>query len=207
MHDLLNAFEKGFLKARDMLTEFVFRPRTVYLSEKIINSLIDADRDFVRRLEEKGLSGVKVRIGVDRLIVSGVLTKKVKGTGLNLELSPEQIVWTKDEQAVFMKVTCYSLENIDNSCLGMIKVAIIRMTAALFSPETLLRNMGIEMRGRLIKIDMKNTSRNSKIILQSIELTEISCLEDKLALTIRPRPGIAGENLALVRDWLIKSGA
>ncbi|MCA1742955.1 MAG: hypothetical protein LC631_03265 [Desulfovibrionales bacterium] len=75
MSKLLSAFQNKFSSAKDQLGEFLFKERTLNVSDKLINEAVQADETFSGKLSEKGLSKVHLQAEQDKLIVTGILSQ------------------------------------------------------------------------------------------------------------------------------------
>ncbi len=204
MSKLLSSLSSTLSRAKGKVADYVFKERTLEISEDTVNRLIEADESFSNKLSEKGLSRVRFQVEQDRITLSGILKKHVKGAAFKVELTPEKILWTKDEQTIFMKMLDYELKMEQGGYFDIVKLAMVKMIMALFSQEKILKFINIEVEDKLIKIDMKDAGQNTRKIMQSIELREIRCLAGRLAVTIKPRPDMTRENISLIRDWLLE---
>lgn len=203
MNKLLSIFQGKISKTKNQFSDFVFKERTLNVSDKLINEALEADETFSRKLSEKGLSKIHLQVEQDKFTVTGVLNKHIKDAGFTVELRPEKIVWTKDEQVIFMEMLDYDLQMRQGGYLNLLKLTIIKLFMALFSQETVLKKANIEVQDGLIKIDLKDAGENSRRILRSIELREIQCLPGSFSITIKPREDMAKENMSLLKNWIM----
>lgn len=206
MNKLWSTLENKISRAKDKMSDIVFRERTIDVSENAINKLIQTDEEFSSKLKEKGISNVHFQVKNDKIVVTGILEKHVKDAAFTVELRPEKIIWTKEEQAVLLKMLDYDLKMEKGGYFSLIKLTMIKMLMAIFRGEKILKYVNIDMQDDLVKIDLKDISPNLRKVVQSIELKQIKCLPGTLSLTIMPRPDIAREHIMLVKDWLVQRG-
>ncbi|WP_045213662.1 hypothetical protein [Desulfonatronovibrio magnus] len=202
MNKLLSAFQDKFSNAKDQLGEFLFKERTLDISDKLINQAVQADERFRGKLSEKGLSEVHFQAEQDKLVVNGVLSKHVKDAGFKVELRPEKITWTKDEQVIFMKMLDYDLKMQQGGYFDLFKLSMVKVFMAAFGQETALKKANIEVQDGLIKFDFKDAGGNAKRIFRSIELKNIQCLPGSIAITFKPRKDMANDNMNVLKNWL-----
>ncbi len=203
MNKLLSAFQDKLSSAKNQLTEFLFKERTLNVSDKLINQAIEADETFRDKLSEKGLSKVNFQAEQDKLIVTGIISKHVKDAAFRVKFSPERIVWTKDEQAIFLRMLDYDLKMQQDGYFDLFKLTMIKMFMAAFGQETVLRKADIDVKDGLIKVDLKDAGENARRIMRSIELRKIQCLPGSISITIKPRKDMARENMSLLKNWLM----
>ncbi len=202
MNKFWSTLESKIIQAKDKMSDIVFKERTIDVSENAINKLIQTDEKFSSKLKEKGLSNVRLKVKEDKIIVTGILEKHVKDAAFTVELRPEKIIWTKEEQAIFMKMLDYDLKMEKGGYFNLVKLTMIKMIMAIFRGEKVLKYVNIDMQDDLVKIDLKDIDPSIRKVVQSIELKQIRCFPGTLSLTILPRPDIAREHLMLVKDWV-----
>ncbi|MFN2267426.1 MAG: hypothetical protein ABR533_04060 [Desulfonatronovibrio sp.] len=204
MNKLWSTFENKLSQVRDKMSDIVFKERTIDVSENAINKLIQTDEKFSSKLKEKGLSNVRLQVKDNKIVVTGILEKHVKDAAFTVELRPEKIIWTKEEQTIFMKMLDYDLKMEKGGYFNLVKLTMVKMIMAVFKGEKVLKYVNIDTEDDLIKINLKDVNHNIRKVVQSIELKQIQCLPGTLSLTILPRPDIAREHLMLVKDWVTK---
>ncbi|MFN2342857.1 MAG: hypothetical protein ABR542_05825 [Desulfonatronovibrio sp.] len=204
MNKLWSTFENKLSQVRDKMSDIVFKERTIDVSENAINKLIQTDEKFSSKLKEKGLSNVRLQVKDNKIVVTGILEKHVKDAAFTVELRPEKIIWTKEEQTIFMKMLDYDLKMEKGGYFNLVKLTMVKMIMAVFKGEKVLKYVNIDTEDDLIKINLKDVNHNIRKVVQSIELKQIECLPGTLSLTILPRPDIAREHLMLVKDWVTK---
>ena len=202
MNKILSAFQDKLSSAKEQLSDLIGKERTLYVSDKLINDAINADEKFTGKLSEKGLTQVHFQAEQDQLIVTGMLNKDSKEVEFKVELRPDKIVWTKDEQAIFLKLLDYDLKMQQGGYLDLIKLTLVKMMMSVFGHEMVLKKTDIKVQDGLIIIDLNEVDDKYRRIMQSIELNSIQCLDGKIAITIKPREDMAKENVSLLKNWL-----
>lgn len=206
MNKLWSTVGKQISRARESLSDMVLQEKTLDVPEKAVNKLIQADEKLSGKLEEKGLSGLYLKIKEERIVVSGELKKYSQDVGFKVTLRPEKIVWTRQEQALFFKIMDYDLQTDQNGYLDLVKMAMIKMVTAVFRTERVLKYMDMDIQDDLLKMDLRDTDHAGSRVLQSVDLKQIKCFPGRLSLTVQLRPDVARENILQVRDWVKKRG-
>ena len=186
MNRLFSSIGDKFSGARDKIKDFVLKERTINVPESLINQLVRADEKFFRKISSKGLSQVNVGIDLDKLIITGQAQKLDENLGFRAELYPEKIVWTRDEQAIFLKILDYDLKIENSGYFDVFKVAIIKTVMAIAGENLALEHIDVQMEDGLIKVDVNSSGSGVRKLAGSFQLREIRCLPGKLAVTVRP---------------------
>lgn len=186
MNGLFSRIGDKFFGARDKIKDFVHKERTINVSEGLINKLIQADEKYFRKISSKGLSGVNVGIDRDKLIITGQARQQGENFGFKAELYPEKVVWTQDEQAIYLKILDYDLKIDDPGYFDVFKMAIIKTVMAIAGEGAALEHIDVQMEDGLIKIDIISSGQGVKKLAGSFQVKEIKCLPGNLAVTVRP---------------------
>ncbi len=186
MKKIFSKIEDKFSGARNKIKNFAYKERTINVSESLINQLIQADEKYFRKISSKGLSEVNVSIDTDKLIVTGKARKQDENFGFKAELYPEKVVWTRDEQAIYLKMLDYDLKIDDPGYFEVFRLAIIKTILAITGESAALEHIDVQMEDGMIKVDVSSSSQGIKKLAGSFQVKEIKCLPGKLAVRVQP---------------------
>lgn len=96
------------------------------------------------------------------------------------------MVWTQDEQAIYLKILDYDLKIDDPGYFDVFKMAIIKTVMAIAGEGAALEHIDVQMEDGLIKIDIISSGQGVKKLAGSFQVKEIKCLPGNLAVTVRP---------------------
>lgn len=186
MNRLFSSIGDKFSGARDKIKDFVHKERTINVPESLINQLIRADEKFFQKISSKGLSQVNVGIDLDKLIITGQAEKQDENFGFRAELYPEKVVWTRDEQTIYLRILDYDLNIEDSGYFDVFKLAIIKTVLAVTGEGAALEQIDVQMEDGLIKVDVNSSGRGVKKLAGSFQVSKIKCLPGKLAVKVQP---------------------